>query len=160
MPQTGQPSLKERLNSPVTMWVIVIIGIVLSFTLVPNREFFHRNPFTIGLFTVAVVNWIYLFFGAILINKTAPRSVAEVNQLVTTGIYAKVRHPIYSADIILAWGLFLIFPTLKVLLSVVWLTFVMIFWMKIEESGLTHKFGDEYTRYKAHTPMFIPRYFR
>lgn len=142
------------------MWSIVILGIIIIFHYVPNQWVFRRNVLTNILLIPAAINWVYCLFGAAQVNKFIPGNAAAVTQIVTTGVYAKVRHPIYSADVILAWGIFLFWPTLRVLVSVIWLTIVLVTWMKLEEKALTERFGDDYRRYKEKTPMFIPNYFK
>ena len=160
MNETDRSSIKLRLVSPVLMWVIVLAGVLFAFLVLSDKVLFGRTWVSAVLFGLALVNWLYFLIGAIAVNRSAARSAAGIRRVVTTGVYAKVRHPIYSADILLAWGIFLMFPTLKILASVIWLTIVMIFWMKLEESALTERFGEEYTRYKSRTPMFIPAYLR
>ncbi len=159
MPQERHATLGQRLTSPVLMWLIVIIGIALAFRFVPHRVLFHRGVLSVIVLILTAINWFYFFIGASLVHREVVRSAAEITHLVTTGVYAKVRHPIYSADILLAWGIFLMFPRLDFLIAAVWLTIVLVIWMKLEEHALIARFGDEYIRYKAKTPMFIPHYF-
>ncbi|KKP84763.1 MAG: hypothetical protein UR83_C0013G0027 [Candidatus Moranbacteria bacterium GW2011_GWF2_35_54] len=94
-------SLKQKLVSPVLMWLIVIIGIFIVFQFVPPRSVFTRNIFTSALIVPAFLYWLYFLGGAILVHHKAPLSVDKIDKLVTEGVYNKVRHPIYSADIIL-----------------------------------------------------------
>ena len=158
--QERHPTLGQRLVSPVLMWLIVIAGAALAFHFVPGRALFHRTVLSVAVFALTVVNWLYFFIGAALVHREVTRSAVGITHLVTTGVYSKVRHPIYSADILLAWGIFLIFPALKFLVSAIWLTMVVAIWMKLEESALIAKFGVEYAHYKSTVPGFIPRYFR
>ena len=76
------------------------------------------------------------------------------------GIYSEIRHPIYSADILLAIGIFFLFPTLKVLFCVFWVIIVLILWMKLEEKSLSDKFKHKYILYKKKVPMMFPRFFK
>jgi methanethiol S-methyltransferase len=160
MPQERRPTLKLRLVSPVLMWLIVAVGVALAFHFVPGRALFHRTGLSVAVFALTVVNWLYFFGSVLAIHRQAARSAAAITHLVTTGVYAKVRHPIYSADILLAWGIFLMFPKLQFLVSAIWLTIILTIWMKLEESALIAKFGAEYEHYMSATPRFIPRYFR
>ncbi len=79
--------------------------------------------------------------------------------MVTSGVYSRVRHPIYFADIVMAWGAFIVFPTWNVLFAVLWLTAVLSFWMRLEEAALEKKFGRQYGQYNSRVPMFLPRLF-
>lgn len=152
--------LELTLVSPFLMWAIVAAGIVLAVRCLPARYVFVAPLYLNTVLIPAVLNWLYFFAGGVRTNRRAPRSAAAVDKLVTTGVYSKVRHPIYSADIFLAWGIFLCFPTLRVGVSVLWLTVVLLGWMRLEEAALLHRFGEDYYLYKARTPMLFPRYFR
>lgn len=151
-------NLKQKLISPIAMWLIVAGGIIVLVKFLPARTLFRPNVFTYALFAISIVNWLYFLIRGIKVNRSAARSAAAVDRIVTCDVYAMVRHPIYSADIILAWGVFLFSPTLKILCSAAWLTIVMISWMKLEEAALAERFGEEYEQYKSHTPMMIPNY--
>src|SRR3989338_1473704 len=118
---------KQKFVSPVLMWLIVIIGIYVSFQLASNIRIFPRNIFTSLLIFPAGIYWLYFFVGALRVHRRAAVSAEKIDKIVTNGVYQIVRHPIYSADIILAWGIFFHWPYLKILLSVIFLTLVLIF---------------------------------
>lgn len=153
-------SLPPKLVSPFVMWAKVLAGFILAFLLVPDTALFQANIFTSALFLLAGANWLYFFAFALVENRYAARSAASVKSLVTTGVYTKVRHPIYSADIFFAWGIFLFSPTLRIFACAAWLTVVLLLWMRLEENALLKKFGAQYARYCAKTPMLIPNYFK
>ena len=62
----------------------------------------------------------------------------------------------YMADIVLAWGAFIAWPSWRVLFAVIWLTIVLSYWMKLEEEALIERFGGEYQQYMGKVPMVIP----
>ncbi len=139
------------------MWAIVFAGAGALLLLTPEVRIFESGIFGILLVLLAFLNWLYFFLSALWENRGAAKSAAGVEKLVKTGIYSKVRHPIYSADIVLAWGIFLYLPKLAVLLSVCWLTFVLVYWAGLEEKALLKKFGEEYREYRRRVPMLVPR---
>ena len=151
---------KRKFVSPVLMWIIVIIGVFVSFRFFPKIEIFPRNAVTPFLIIPAGIYWLYFFVGALRVHRKAALSAAKIDRIVKEGVYSIVRHPIYSADIVLAWGIFFHWPYLKILLSAIWLTLVLFFWMKLEEKTLAEKFGEEYRNYRKNVPMFIPKFFR
>ena len=75
----------------------------------------------------------------------------EARQLVTSGIYSRVRHPVYVFSFIAIAGLFLYIRAPWGCLILIPLGFVQVFRARAEEKILTAKFGDAYTRYKQHT---------
>lgn len=148
---------KQKLVSPVLMWLIVIVGILIVFWLVPARFVFPRNMFTSFLIFPAIIYWLYFFIGAVKVHRQAPLSVDKIDKLVTEGVYAKVRHPIYSADIILGWAIFFFYPDVRLLIGAHWLMFVLLFWMRREEKALIEKFGNEYLEYMRRVPKIFPK---
>jgi protein-S-isoprenylcysteine O-methyltransferase Ste14 len=84
--------------------------------------------------------------------------VQNIDQLVTEGVYAVVRHPMYLADIILAFSIFIWLPTYKILAVALWLSLVLMFWANLEERLLEEKFLDDYRKYKQNVSMFWPRF--
>ncbi|MDE2118835.1 MAG: isoprenylcysteine carboxylmethyltransferase family protein [Betaproteobacteria bacterium] len=78
--------------------------------------------------------------------------------LATTGPYAKVRHPQYDAFALIMFGFLLQWPTILTLLM-----FPVLVWMYVrlahrEEQEALAEFGDQYRRYMAATPAFVPRW--
>ncbi|MBI5180408.1 MAG: isoprenylcysteine carboxylmethyltransferase family protein [Nitrospirae bacterium] len=148
---------KHRLVSPILMWAIVATGIIFFFQTFPSNELFMPNKFTFYLIIPAFLYWLYFFIGAMLVHRKAPRSVHSIDKIVKEGVYQRVRHPIYSADIVLVWGIFSHWPSHRALASIIWLTIVLFFWMRLEEKGLAEKFGSDYLEYKKQAPMVVPR---
>lgn len=85
------------------------------------------------------------------INK--PRSECK---LVTTGIYAHVRNPIYLANMLLLFGWFFLLQLTVILFMTLLFIPHFYFVAKWEEKELTERFGDEYLQYKKRVPFIIP----
>jgi len=149
--------IRRKLVNPVLMWLIVIGGLFLAFWIVPARFVFPRNIFMSALIVPASAYWLYFFIGAIAIHRKAPLSADRIDKLVTEGVYAKMRHPIYSADIVLGWSIFFFYPDVRFLIGAHWLMFVLLFWVRLEERALAGKFGEEYLAYKRHVPKLFPK---
>jgi protein-S-isoprenylcysteine O-methyltransferase Ste14 len=83
-------------------------------------------------------------------------SIEKTTQLVTTGAYRYIRHPIYSSFLFGAWGVFLKHCSLMSALSALLTTLFAVLAAKREESENASYFGDEYRSYVKRTKMFIP----
>jgi protein-S-isoprenylcysteine O-methyltransferase Ste14 len=73
---------------------------------------------------------------------------------VVRGPYRWVRHPLYSAILILFWTNPLMTSD-RLLFNVLW-TAWMIMGTVLEERDLVREFGEVYTEYKRKVPMLIP----
>lgn len=101
---------------------------------------------------LGVAVWARLYIGR---NWGMPMTRREHPDLVTTGPYRYVRHPIYSG-IILAFIGTALATTLAALIAVVLMGGFFIFSATREERFLAKEFPDTYPEYKAHSKMLIP----
>lgn len=105
--------------------------------------------FFLGL---ALAIWARLYIGR---NWGMPMTRKEEPELVTTGPYRKVRHPIYTGIILAVLGTALA-TTLFGLIAVAVLSAYFIFSATREEAYLTEQFPDTYPAYKHATKMLVP----
>lgn len=76
---------------------------------------------------------------------------AQARGLVTTGLYAKFRHPIYLFGFIAYAGVFLIWGRWIPFLCFLLIYSIELIRMRKEERVLERAFGEEYRQYKART---------
>ena len=107
-----------------------------------------------------LVSSIFILGGLFLLT-TAWKVLYVARQshtLATTGPYAYVRHPQYDAFILVMIGFLIQWPTILTLIM-----FPILVWMykrlaRSEEQEVLAEFGEEYSRYMAKVPAFIPRF--
>lgn len=141
------------------MWILIAFGVAALFAGFDADWLFMRADASHAVFVLTLAYWVYALSRALFVNRSAVRSVARVKTLVKTGIYARVRHPIYGADIALVWGIWLMFPSVRMLLAAGWATLVFFVWARIEEDFLAKRFKVAYLGYRARVPMLFPRCF-
>ena len=78
----------------------------------------------------------------------------ETNKLVTTGIYAHMRHPMLFGLTLLpmAWAFLLGSPTFMLILAPLEMLFIVIMVLTFEERECRKKFGTDYDRYARRVP--------
>jgi protein-S-isoprenylcysteine O-methyltransferase Ste14 len=80
----------------------------------------------------------------------------KTTQLVTTGVFRYVRHPLYSSLLLLAWGVFFKHPSWISGAVVLGATAFLLATAKVEERENIRHFGAAYRAYMQDTKMFMP----
>lgn len=87
--------------------------------------------------------------------------VREHHRLVTQGVYRVIRHPMYSAFWLMAFGqLLLLNNVVAGPAGLAGFGLLYILRVKEEERMMLETFGEEYREYIEQTPRIIPRMFR
>jgi len=88
--------------------------------------------------------------------KIVFRETREEPQVITTGVFSIVRHPIYLSSILLYLGFILL--SLSLLSALVWILIIVFYYMisRYEEKLLIQRFGSAYEEYKKKVPMLLP----
>ena len=85
-----------------------------------------------------------------------PSSTPRGHGLATTGPYARVRHPQYVGFVLIMFGFLLQWPTLLTAVMFPILVTMYVRLARREEREALAEFGDEYARYMAAVPGFVP----
>lgn len=78
------------------------------------------------------------------------------HQLVTQGIYSRVRHPAYTGNLLFWFGTALLFSSWYGFLMFLLLIPCFIYRIKVEERMLIEEFGGEYLEYMKRTKKLLP----
>jgi protein-S-isoprenylcysteine O-methyltransferase Ste14 len=105
--------------------------------------------FLLGL---ALATWARVYLGR---NWGMPMSTKDDPELVTTGPYRTIRHPIYTGMILAMIGT-AIAISLYWLIAVAVLGGYFIYSAVVEERNMAKLFPDTYPEYKKSTRMLIP----
>ena len=138
--------------------VIVIVAILLIRSGAFRNNYLNSDPWRAGsgliLFVLGLsfAIWARLHIGR---NWGSPMSQKDEPDLVTSGPYRLVRHPIYSGILVAGVGT-------AVALNWLWLIVIglvgiyFVYSATVEERYLTEQFPDAYPTYKRSTKMLVP----
>ena len=144
-------------------WEFILLLFVL------NVNYWFVDPFSFR----QMIAWCLLISSLVLIvlgvrefrqrgelNQTrddpALVGIEKTTALVTSGVYAYIRHPFYSSLLFLAWGIF--FKQISWLgfgLGILTTVFLMLTAKKEEVENIAF-FGEQYQEYMRSTKMFVP----
>jgi protein-S-isoprenylcysteine O-methyltransferase Ste14 len=109
----------------------------------------------IALGLIVVVSTIRLFA---IVGRGTLAPWDPTSRLVVRGPYRYVRNPMISGVLLILLGEAALFGSLALLL---WFGLVLaanaVYMPLVEEPALQRRFGEEYERYRAHVPRWIPR---
>ncbi len=105
---------------------------------------------------VMLVSTVLLFVSFTLLALGWKRVYRGQGELVTAGLYAKLRHPQYLGLIMIVVAFLVMWPTLLTLLLAPFLIGRYILLAREEDRQLEKEFGEDFRRYRARVPPFIP----
>jgi protein-S-isoprenylcysteine O-methyltransferase Ste14 len=141
----------------IRVGLIIIILLLLRLRFLKNHDVVHSPwPEGIGLaiwvLGLALAIWARVYIGT---NWGMPMSRKDNPDLVTSGPYHRIRHPIYT-------GILLALVGTTVAVSLYWLAAVVLVGAYFlysavhEERYMTEQFPDSYPDYKHSTKMLVP----
>jgi protein-S-isoprenylcysteine O-methyltransferase Ste14 len=83
----------------------------------------------------------------------------QTTELVTTGIYHYIRHPLYCSLLLLTWGIFFKAPSWTGGLLALAASLALIATARADEGECIAYFGEQYKDYMKVTRMFLPYLF-
>lgn len=140
----------------VTIILMTIISITLSATgIIPVITFANFQWIFILIGILCFIIGITLWLKAVIIDRLDAHIIK--NELVTTGVYAYVRNPVYSAFMFVCTGVLLIYGNLVLLvLPIIYWGFMTVLMKLTEEKWLENLYAKEYVQYRQRVNRCIP----
>jgi protein-S-isoprenylcysteine O-methyltransferase Ste14 len=129
----------------VTLWCLLT-------TIIEEKLFY-----TLFMAVIVPISNIIIITGVLLVIYGWTKIYKAKNQLITTGIYAQLRHPQYLGFLLITLGMNVLWVTFSTL--ILWPILVLLYCQlaKDEDKQMEKKFGEQFTEYKNNVPMFIPK---
>lgn len=141
----------------------------LAVLVLHNHPLWFAEPFS----PLQCLSWLLLLFSVFLViygfdllkrvggqrtNACVPENLAFENtqNLVKSGLYRYIRHPMYTSLLFLGWGAFLKQIDGVSIVALIVVTGALFLTARIEEIENIDYFGQEYSRYQLESKMFLP----
>lgn len=143
---------------PLMLAVVLLVndhlpGHVLEGRMLPYLGVYYWIGLALTIGGLAFAVWARLYIGS---NWSASAQVKAEHELVRTGPYHFVRHPIYTGMLAAFFGCGLAIDEWRGLVA--FLIVLAAFWykLKLEERWMIETFGDDYRDYRRHARALIP----
>lgn len=137
--------------------------------LATNYPYWFTHPFSV----FQIISWILLFFSIYLVlagvmemkkagkaDKTRTEKelygFERTTELVETGIFSYIRHPLYSSLLFVTWGILLKNPNLETGITAVLSSLFLFLTAIFDERECVAYFGEKYTAYMKRSKRFVP----
>ena len=149
----AKPTLRMVIEWPIII-VIGILGEIFSWVRIPLSPYSNLVGGAIFL-----GGWIFHVY-CHRVHKQAHEQSQQIEGIVTTGVFSKIRHPMYLSLILMYLGLAIAWGIVWMLLpSFLFSAFTVLIAIK-EEEVLLRKFGHQYEEYMQAVPWrLIPKIF-
>jgi protein-S-isoprenylcysteine O-methyltransferase Ste14 len=126
----------------------------LHLRIIPHNLYIGGLGVAITGLGIALAIWARFYLGE---NWSSAVSIKVGHQLIRSGPYAWVRHPIYSGLILAAIGTALVRGEIRAALAIVLLWYAFSVKSRMEEVFMRKTFGPDYEAYSASTGALVPR---
>jgi protein-S-isoprenylcysteine O-methyltransferase Ste14 len=136
---------------------------------VSNYRYWFDDPFCVKQIFAWILLLIagYLVIAGVILLKKAGKPEKNRNEktlyqfektteLISTGMYKFIRHPLYSSLLFLTWGIYLKNTTSDLFIISLVSTIFLYITARVDEKECIEYFGEEYKDYIRKSKMFIP----
>lgn len=158
--------LEPALSRTVRVVAILVSVVILSTTRIPAHWLYYPLwpqglfPFWLGA-AITVGGLLFAVWAREHLGRNWSRSVTikQDHELITSGPYALLRHPIYTGSLVGFLGLAIALSQVRgfVVLAIMF----VVFWAKLskEEQWMHSQFGETYSNYVHRTAALVPYVF-
>ncbi len=154
---SAKPGTRRDLRARGSTFAILAITFIVVRAVHPGAGTLTNVPIAVlgtALFLggLSLAVWARVHLGR---NWGMPMTTKDEPELVTSGPYSRIRHPIYSGILLAVLGTALA-ASLYALIPFGALTVRFVYSARVEEQTMQREFPDAYANYRARTKMLIP----
>jgi protein-S-isoprenylcysteine O-methyltransferase Ste14 len=157
----------EPAASRILRAIILLTAIVLLTTPhIPLRWLYLQLwpagfwPFWLGA-AVTIAGLLFAIWARVHLGRNWSRSITikQDHELITTGPYATVRHPIYTGILVGFLGTAIALSEVRGFVGLVLVFLALWLKLRMEEQWMRSQFGETYASYAHHTAALVPYFF-
>lgn len=163
--QGGRMKTNEGSQLLVVLRLLALVAILplLGYMINPQWVTWAQMPIptwvrglgaVVAALMIPLIVWMYRAIGS---NVSPTQATRQNHQLVTSGPYRWIRHPLYTFGFTFVCGLTLLSALWWVAITMIPPMVILMLRTPIEEARLVEAFGDEYRNYMKRTGRFFPK---
>jgi protein-S-isoprenylcysteine O-methyltransferase Ste14 len=156
--EEGLPTIIALRSSGLALWLSVVAYLLkprwMKWSSLSLPSWLRWSGAGLGAATLPLSYWVFRSLGK---NVSPTVETRENHELVTSGPYRWVRHPLYSVGTAFFVSLSLVAANWFVGLASLSALSMLLARLPKEEAKLIERFGDEYREYMRRTGRFSPR---
>ncbi len=126
----------------------------MSILTIPMPHFVFILSAITGIAGLGLLTWVHIHLGK---EWSAKLQIREGHVLITSGPYARIRHPMYTALFTFFLSLGVVSANIPLILLLLLAIISLALRIPKEEKMLTDEFGEEYRKYIKHTGRLFPK---
>jgi protein-S-isoprenylcysteine O-methyltransferase Ste14 len=154
----GKLDRKDLLIPPFALFYFyTVFANAFNWPMLSQQRFFQSDIIAWGGVALCVLGLLLLLWSLVSFGRSFRVGIDTdtPDKLITSGVFAFSRNPIYVAFFLVLLGQFLIFPNWILLLYLVAGTWLFHRQVLLEENYLRSHYGDEYTQYRSRVRRYI-----
>jgi len=156
--EDGGMTLALRMAAAIPLFLVIILNIFfpewIGWSKLNLPGWLRITGLALALISVLWLWWVFFTLGSTASETVLPE---ESQELITTGPYGFVRHPLYAGGLLFLFSIGLVFADWVILIFALagFLAFRFLV-IPAEEESLLAAFGEDYETYRRRTGTMLP----